>query len=756
MESLILAAPFGVKYRPIPHLQMLPRPHCDATLPGAFYPEIPGKSGVRQLPNVSIATPKSVRQLPDLTLTGRVTQAQPDEMPQATLRNTGLFHSAALREWNLFARTFLLAGAALTSVLGLQPLGAAEGSLRVSGQARAGETTHELVLEKTEGKAFVIFNYKDPLLDLSQYRDLALTVVNGSRADLDLRVSALSDFDLDWKHIAEGRFGVPGGARKKLTVFMLRPPLAKDHPLVERFGNLHGLPIGFQRHWRYVQSEAIRRVRIVLQWRGATPGDKVTINQPFGSGAFSTGADALAAFDLPLVDPFGQLKQGDWPGKIKGMEDLKNDAAAESARSRPVSAPADRTKFGGWSAGPQLEATGYFRVARYADQWTFVDPTGALFWSLGVNTVGQGSETKIAGREALFEAPAANAIEFYRENLRRKYGADWKRLQVESTLDRMLEWGLNTLGAWSLPEMGQAQRVPHTLMLHSALQKFASVSKVPDPYSPVFERSLEKVLAEAAADHADDPWLLGVFVHNELHWESGLTLVEAILDSADWVPARAAFIDFLKANYEDIDRLNQNWATQHRSFAAIRSQAGNSGNSAYREDLSKFFHEYADRYFSVVAEAVRQHFPNHLYLGCRFHVFNPIVTAAAGRYCDIISTNVYRYGVENFSIPEVEDRPLLISEFHFGTRDYGNWGAGLTPAASAANQAYLYQAYVGEAIRHPNIVGAHWFQWSDQPVTGRFDGENFGVGLVSLGDRPHTDLIETIREQSTRLYEERF
>jgi hypothetical protein len=34
----------------------------------------------------------------------------------------------------------------------------------------------------------------------------------------------------------------------------------------------------------------------------------------------------------------------------------------------------------------------------------------------------------------------------------------------------------------------------------------------------------------------------------------------------------------------------------------------------------------------------------------------------------------------------------------------------------------------------PNAI--HYFQWADQPCTGRFDGESDEIGLVDVTDRP--------------------
>ncbi len=57
----------------------------------------------------------------------------------------------------------------------------------------------------------------------------------------------------------------------------------------------------------------------------------------------------------------------------------------------------------------------------------------------------------------------------------------------------------------------------------------------------------------------------------------------------------------------------------------------------------------------------------------------------------------------------------------------------------------------------PNFVGAHWFQYVDQPATGRTaDGENAGSDLVTITDTPHQEFIEAVRATNATIYPYRF
>jgi len=44
-------------------------------------------------------------------------------------------------------------------------------------------------------------------------------------------------------------------------------------------------------------------------------------------------------------------------------------------------------------------------------------------------------------------------------------------------------------------------------------------------------------------------------------------------------------------------------------------------------------------------------------------------------------------------------------------------------------------------LYYPALIDTHWFQWIDQPSTGRNDGENYNIGFVDVTDRPYNELV---------------
>jgi len=633
------------------------------------------------------------------------------------------------------------------------------GEVRVSGDAVVAEETQALTtlkITKPSGRAVVTFSFKDKPLDLSKFRDIAVSIKNGTDSELDVLFSGTSDPAAEWMSSTSGRFIVRSGEENDLTVLMTRPGLPPDHPHVKRLGNLFAFPWGHQQHWRYMDASALLRVTLQITWIDAAVGQALKIGQPHGSGSYSTDPALLEELEFPIVDKFGQLRAGDWPGKVTDVEDLLNDVAADQELISKVTGPGSGLdRFGGMLGGPKLKATGFFRVEKVDGKWWFVDPDGNLFWSHGVNCVGGSVDTRVAGREDLFdeEDRGQKSVGHYWKNAERKFGSEgWREKHNDLIMARMFDWGVNTVGAWSTAASINAERIPFTIIIHTSMQWIGNVHKIADPFSDGFKNSVDRILSELAPKYAKSPWLIGVFIDNELDWRGGTELAQEVIRSNKETPARVAMVEFLRDRYEGIDALNKAWDTDFDSLEEIEAKHGPLGEEAFAKDLAGFLAFFADRYYALCREAMNKHLPNHLFLGTRFHVFNPIVTAAASKYCDVISLNIYQHGVDDFAIATDVDRPWIISEFHFGTRDHGVWGTGLAWASDADNQADLYQAYLSDALRHPNFVGTHWFAWASQTVTGRADGENFGMGLVTVVDRPVEKLTNAVQTVSKHLY----
>jgi hypothetical protein len=143
-----------------------------------------------------------------------------------------------------------------------------------------------------------------------------------------------------------------------------------------------------------------------------------------------------------------------------------------------------------------------------------------------------------------------------------------------------------------------------------------------------------------------------------------------------------------------------------------------------------------------------------LILGIRFGgSLPPQAMLQASRAFDVFSLNVYATHVDVKRLEEIyriTGRPIIVGEFHFGVPGRG-LSSGLVQVRDQAERGVGYRYYVEQAAAFPAFIGTSWFQWLDQPCTGRMDGENYNIGLVDVTDRPYPELIEAMRATHRRL-----
>lgn len=384
-------------------------------------------------------------------------------------------------------------------------------------------------------------------------------------------------------------------------------------------------------------------------------------------------------------------------------------------------------------------------------------------------------------------------FDFYGANLQRTYaqpcaeakagepvapclsGFDAKRWQGH-TLDRLQAWGFNTLGNWSDQALGQADRMPYTLPL-SIVGDYASISTgadwwggMPDPFDPRFAMATERAVAIAARDHRDDPWLIGYFADNELAWagpgddpKARYALAYGTLRLTTDVPAKRAFLKQLRDKYRNQQGLSKAWGVEIPTWEQMEDPGfepplPNAEHPEIEADFKYFQKVYADTYFKTISDSLKWHAPHHLLLGGRFAVSSPQAVASCAQFCDVLSFNFYTLRPQDgydFAQLQALDKPVLITEFNFGTRDRGPFWGGVTELAREEDRGPAYANFLKAALAEPSIVGVHWFQYLDQPVSGRLlDGENGHFGLVGITDLPFQGFVESVRKSNLQALEQ--
>lgn len=484
-----------------------------------------------------------------------------------------------------------------------------------------------------------------------------------------------------------------------------------------------------------------------------------------------------------IVDAFGQYTGADWLGKVHSVADLTRQKSAEADGLRNAPAMPNRDRFGGTLSLKALKPTGFFSTAKVDGKWWLVDPDGRLFFSFGVDCVQPDESTFITGRESMFTwmpnpsdplvrfryhtggihsgpVKEGDVFNFYGANLYRKWGDDYLKVWRELSLARLPAWGFNTIGNWSEEAFIRNGKVPYVATggiggEHARLSSGSDYwSTMHDPFDPQFKTDVQNSLTHLVSLVKGDSSCVGYFIDNELSWAGdgpdgryglGLGALKAQAGS----PGKVALIDQLEKKYGSIAGLNTAWGTAYADWdTLLRPVASFSLSDGSRKDLSIYVHRLALKYFSTIRDELKRQDPDHLYLGCRFAWYGPEAEQAASEACDVVSYNIYAPKLDEKQWSHVTqlNKPCIIGEFHFGSLDRGMFHPGLVSAPNQAARAAMYEDYVGSVLRHPAFVGCHWFQYADEPLTGRaWDGENYNIGMVSVTDTPYPEMIEAAK-----------
>ena len=248
---------------------------------------------------------------------------------------------------------------------------------------------------------------------------------------------------------------------------------------------------------------------------------------------------------------------------------------------------------------------------------------------------------------------------------------------------------------------------------------------MPDVYDQGYAARVDSAAEFQCSPKKTDPYLIGYFIGNEPPWPGRESdLVNVILEGNE-TPMQTALRKFLS-----------------------------TGDTPERRKA--FVFETYSRFLEIVCSAIKKYDPNHLNLGLRFgDTPASEIIMASKDYFNVFSINHYGYEAPVDEIQSIYDQtglPVIIGEFHFGTPGRG-LAPGLAQTKNMEERAVAYRYYVENAAALPALIGAHWFQWIDQPSTGRFDGENYNIGLVDVTDRPYPDMINASKETFKRLYD---
>ncbi len=476
---------------------------------------------------------------------------------------------------------------------------------------------------------------------------------------------------------------------------------------------------------------------INVEWGGFGPIENVDsikfrMVTPIASPSLEVYSVGVAAEDPgdkfidpeKLIDKYGQLKTIRWEGKITSDEQLHEIWEKEEKTLTPGNF--DYDQWGGYQ-NSQAKATGYFRVEKINDKWWFIDPDGHYFLSTGSNMISPFQGTRVTRRESIFDTIPGKAragffggsdvyTDFLANNIKNRYGDEmWQEEWEKNTKRRLNAWGFNT-GMKSM-------EMPYITFVRGTKIREGYMG-LPDVYGENYEKELEEAIAKQAEDFKNDQLLIGYYIGNEPAWPNRESLcVDIILEGKET-------------------------GTQK----ALKKYLGKNGDTP--ENRVKFCKKAFSDFLDMVIRNVKKYDPNHLVLGIRFGGTPPDYLIEMARKFDVYSLNVYAYRPNPAYLDKVaklSGLPIIIGEYHFGAPERG-LASGLSQVKDQNNRGVAYIYYTENALSHQNVVGAHWFQWTDQPVTGRRDGENYNIGIVNIVDIPYKELTDAITASHERFY----
>ncbi len=373
----------------------------------------------------------------------------------------------------------------------------------------------------------------------------------------------------------------------------------------------------------------------------------------------------------------------------------------------------------------------------------FESPSLGRMWSLAADCTDLGAR-------GTADNPAYNAKALFPDE------KSW----VVDTLAKYKAWGLNSLGGWSDADVFKkyspaGQRISHFTVLH-----LGSYNKAPwdDMFSPTCEKNLEAAAKTLIPPEKNDPYLVGYFTDNELGWWND-ALFKTYFAMPRYALGKMRLVKVLQDHYgSDFTKLQADWTTGASSFEALANETklylkpGKCGMAAVIE----FNTVLAERYYSMVYKIIKKEDPGHLILGDRYCQFYNLETVKASKpYIDVVSTNAGAAWLDGTyphfyfdTLHELTGKPTIVTEFYFAARENrtGNRNSGeifptvQTQAERAAGFANCIKAFASL----PYMLGAHWFQFYDEPPKGRGDGEDYNQGLVDVQGVPYEGMVKAL------------
>jgi hypothetical protein len=286
---------------------------------------------------------------------------------------------------------------------------------------------------------------------------------------------------------------------------------------------------------------------------------------------------------------------------------------------------------------------------------------------------------------------------------------------------------------------------------------------VPDVFDPRWPEAAAAHAAAVASSWRGRRELVGWFTDDSLGWGPSfyapVTLLQSCLSLEPAFAAYHAAWEFVLASHGgSLEALARRWGVHllHREHLRQMTRDNRAlAHPAFNEDARAFGHEFARRYFSETARALRAADPGRLVLGCRFAEPPPPGVREACAWPDLDAVSWRLRAGENFTTQADTaggTMPQWITGGGLGHTDFrrlpvrdGTGPTRLERLLRAGREGLV------AACRDPRTVGIEWAHWAD----GGDDAPPFGAGLVHADDHEaveHTELLAHLHTRARRLH----
>jgi hypothetical protein len=376
----------------------------------------------------------------------------------------------------------------------------------------------------------------------------------------------------------------------------------------------------------------------------------------------------------------------------------------------------------------------------------FLDPNGEKFYGAGVNGVDAGPPPEdIKGR------PAYSLWKLYAST----------DLWAATIRERLVKWGFNHLGAWSFCE----EKIGLPYIANLDLGRLSEALWF-DPFDPALPVRVKECAEQLTAPHRERGLRIGYFPDNEVGWWNG-ALFEFYLSKGWENHTKRLLWQLLYDRYEGRwPALLSDWVPlEIDGFESLRHAGAvlkiRPGGAAIKL-INEFMYLCAEMYYKLMHDSLRAADPEALIFSDRLPIYYAQdAVRAMAPYVDVIASNYDVDGADGWvahyffdGLAALTNKPVLISEFFCAAMENrsGNKNAGhLLKVPTQTERAMVVERALRNFARCPNIIGTHWFQYYDEPMGGRSDGEDYNMGLVDIYDQPYEEVVAAFQRSNSLL-----